>query len=183
MSVGRQGALLCAIVLDCLAALRVRIEAFPHVRVEAVAVRDGPLRIAGEHLPHSVTVHQQKSVIGLELVHAERLTYQSFRLGAGRVVVLLVGGIEQAGQAFCIGKPRVLAVPLHQPARQGDRLGVLEWVGGAFGREAATFQPLVELMRQRHGVGGNDEAADLHRFTVVDRRKFLAHFLGKQRRP
>ncbi len=68
-------------------------------------------------------------------------------------------------------------MPDDELARQGRRLclGCVQ----TFGCQPALFQPPVELMRQRHDVGGDHKALGLADFLPYG----AGDFLGKERRP
>ena len=61
-------------------------------------------------------------------------------------------------------------------ARPGLATGLLEARAG----QTAALQPLINLMRQRHGVSGNDEAADGLLLTMLASRQCLADFFREE---
>ena len=146
------------------------VEALPHLRVEAVAVGDGMLVVAGEDGPHAVAVHHQQAVVGLQ-AETSAITAMLHRVADDAPqalglpgIVQLAGAFHQSHQSGGILDGLFLCVVARQQALgQGDTLPA-ELCGGfrkAFGRHPTVLQPTVELMRQRHGVGGDDEAPDL----------------------
>ena len=110
MPVGRDRAFLLTVGMDQRLLRGVLVKALLHLRVEAVAVRDGGVRrlVTGKNRAHLVAVHHQQGVVGFEfdlvaLVCAQRegLSHQSFRLFVSAVVVLRVARcIEQARHAL-----------------------------------------------------------------------------------
>jgi hypothetical protein len=125
MPVGRHGARLIGIRLERRLALGVLVEALTRQRMEAVAVGNGVglrrlLVAAGQPGAHAVTVHQQHAVVGFQLpgVTPQRLAHQATQIVGSRVVIQLVGSIQQRGQApgtiECAG---LVAVVAHQLAR------------------------------------------------------------------
>ena len=193
MSARRQRALVFAVAFE-IGVLRGELFEFaPNLRVKALQVGDGVFVIRARNpRAHAVAIHQQQAVVVFQrhvlsafIAAGQRLAHGAANaFGFGLVQSLFIGQIKQGGQLACVFQ-RLRAgccMAFDQAARQGHAVKLagillLQLVQPA-GGQPAFLQPLIQLMRQRHCVRGNDEA--IHLFFSAQR---LADFFGKQRGP